>query len=300
MRKRKIVTYVMLFCLTVLMAMGSTLTVNAAAKKVKSMQLQIGSKSMHKKTYSMMQGNKTTLKVSVKPAAAGKKLIYKSSNPSVATVSGKGVIKAKKAGTAKISVTVSGKYKKTTRWLKVKVKSKKSKPKALVVYFSRAGENYNVGNITEGNTEIIAKMIADQTGAKSFRIETVDPYPSDYEKCKERAQREQDTNARPKIKGSVANWDSYDIIFLGYPIWYGDMPMAVYTFMEKYDFSGKTVVPFCTNEGSGLADTKNTITKVCKGAKVKKGLAIQGTVAQKQRSKARTKVQQWISALKIL
>lgn len=169
----------------------------------------------------------------------------------------------------------------------------KNSKKVLVFFFSRTGENYAVGNIEKGNTHIIAEMIAKETGGKLFRIETVKPYPDEYKACVEVAKAEKENNARPEVKGDVKVED-YNIIFLGYPNWWGDMPMAVYTFIEKHNWYGKTVVPFCTHEGSGLSDTERKLKDACKGATVSAGLAIKGTTAQNSQPQALKTVQTWL------
>ncbi len=169
----------------------------------------------------------------------------------------------------------------------------KNSKKVLVVFFSRTGENYAVGNIEKGNTHIIAEIIAKETGGKLFRIETVNPYPDEYKACVEIAKAEKESNARPEIKGEVRVED-YDIIFLGYPNWWGDMPMAVYTFIEKHNWNGKTVVPFCTHEGSGLSGTERKLKDACKGATVSEGLAVKGTTAQNSQPQALKTVQTWL------
>lgn len=169
----------------------------------------------------------------------------------------------------------------------------KNSKKVLVVFFSRTGENYAVGDIEKGNTHIISEMIAEETGGKLFRIETVNPYPGEYKACVDVAQAEKESNARPEVKGDIKVED-YDVIFLGYPNWWGDMPMAVYTFIEKHDWNGKTVVPFCTHEGSGLSGTKRKLKDTCKGATVSEGLTIKGTTAQNSHSQALKTVQAWL------
>lgn len=169
----------------------------------------------------------------------------------------------------------------------------KNSKKVLVVFFSRTGENYAVGNIEKGNTHIVAEMIAKETGGKLFQIETVNPYPDEYKACVEVAKAEKESNARPGIKGNVKVED-YDVIFLGYPNWWGDMPMAVYTFIEKHNWNGKTVVPFCTHEGSGLSGTERKLKDACKGATVSEGLAIKGTTAQNSQPQALKTVQTWL------
>ena len=167
--------------------------------------------------------------------------------------------------------------------------------KSLVVYFSRTGEQYNVGVIEKGNTAIIAEMIAEQTGADTFEIlPKEDNYPTTYSELTDYAKDEQNSNARPAIRDTVENFDQYDTIYLGYPIWWGDLPMICYTFLESYDFSGKTIVPFCTHEGSSDAGTQNKIQSAVPNATVKEVLAIQGQDAQNNQDDVKTKVQDWL------
>ena len=163
----------------------------------------------------------------------------------------------------------------------------------LVAYFSLAGEQYGVGVIEEGNTSIIAHMIAEQTGADLFEIKAVTPYPTSQNKLLEVSQKEKSDNARPEIAGTVDNMDDYDTIFIGYLNWCGDMPMIVYNFLESYELSGKTIVPFCTHGGSGLSNTESTIADIT-GGTMKDGFAIPGTTAQNDRNTARNKVAQWL------
>ncbi len=169
--------------------------------------------------------------------------------------------------------------------------------KVLVAYFSRTGENYGVGVIEKGNTAIIADMIAEQTGGTEFEVATVNAYPDVYSECTEVARQEKEQNARPELKGSLPVLDEYDTIFVGYPIWWSDMPMAMYTFLESYDWHGKTVIPFCTHAGSSLSGTEASIRGVCEGADVKQGLAITGTVAQNNQESARASVTEWLTGL---
>lgn len=163
----------------------------------------------------------------------------------------------------------------------------------LVAYFSLAGEQYGVGVIEEGNTSIIAHMIAEQTGADLFEIEAVTPYPTSHSELLDVSRQEMADNARPEIAGTVDNMDDYDTIFIGYPNWWGDMPMIVYNFLESYDLSGKTIVPFCTHGGSGLSNTESTIADIT-GGTMKDGFAIPGTTAQNDRDTARNEVTQWL------
>lgn len=170
--------------------------------------------------------------------------------------------------------------------------------KILVVFFSHTGENYSVGNISEGNTHIIAKMIGETTGGKLFEIVPEKEYPHDsYDKVVDIAKKEKAEKARPAIKGDIAVED-YDVIFIGYPNWWADMPMPVYTFLEKHNWKGKIVIPFCTHEGSGLSNTEKYISDVCKGATITKGLAVKGSTAQNNREQARKTVNTWLERLK--
>lgn len=165
--------------------------------------------------------------------------------------------------------------------------------KMLVAYFSLAGEQYDVGKIKEGNTSIIAHMIADETKANLFEIKPVTPYPTTHSKLLDISRKEMADNARPEISGTVENMDEYDTIFIGYPNWWGDMPMIVYNFHESYDFSNKTIVPFCTHGGSGLSDTENTIAEITK-ATMADGFEISGSTAQNDRDTARKEVTKWL------
>ena len=169
--------------------------------------------------------------------------------------------------------------------------------KVLVAYFSRTGENYNVGNISKGNTHIIAEMIAEETNGKLFQIKPVKPYPDEYKACVDIAKAEKENKVRPAIKEDIAI-ENYDVIFLGYPNWWGDLPMVVYTFLEKHNWKGKKVIPFCTHEGSGLSGTERLLEQTCKGATIAKGLAIKGTTAQKSQPQALKTVRAWLNKLK--
>ncbi|MGD0817350.1 MAG: flavodoxin [Methanomassiliicoccales archaeon] len=154
-----------------------------------------------------------------------------------------------------------------------------SNSKSLIAYFSRKGNNYVGGSIVNlpiGNTEVIAKKIQELTGSDIFKIKTVRSYPEDYTETTNVAGEEKKENARPELTEKVDDMDSYDVIYLGYPNWWGTMPMALFTFLESYDFSGKTIVPYCTNEGSGMGSSERDIHKLCPNAKVLPGLAIRG------------------------
>ena len=161
--------------------------------------------------------------------------------------------------------------------------------KILVVYYSRTGEEYGLGNITKGNTAIIAELIAQKVSGDLFEIKPVTPYPDDYEECKKVASREKASKARPPFVGDI-DISGYDIIFCGYPIWYGDAPQVVYTFLEGHDFGGKKIVPFCTHGGSGLSSTDQNIMLTCPTAQILQGFAIRGSVAQNNRPQAESTV----------
>lgn len=152
-------------------------------------------------------------------------------------------------------------------------------PKSLSAYFSRKGNNYVGGSIVNlpiGNTEVIARKIQGLTGSDLFQIRTVKPYPEDYTEATRVAQDELSGNARPELTDMVADMDLYGVIYLGYPNWWGTMPMAVCTFLDLYDFSGKTIVPYCTHEGSGLGSSERDIKRLCPTARFFSGLAIRG------------------------
>ena len=152
--------------------------------------------------------------------------------------------------------------------------------KKLVAFYSRADENYFNGSlkyIQVGNTEKAAKIIAQATGSDLFKIEQKNPYAKDYNTCIAQAQRDFQMNARPELAVLPDNLEQYDEIYLGYPNYWGTMPMAVYTFLEAFDFTKKTIHPFCTHEGSGLSSTEKDISNAAHGANVSNGLAITGS-----------------------
>ena len=171
--------------------------------------------------------------------------------------------------------------------------------KTLVAVFSLAGEQYGVGVIEKGNTAIIADMIVEVTEADLFSIEAVTPYPETYDGLLEISQQENQSDTRPAISGTVEDMEQYDRVFIGYPIWWGDMPAIVKGFLESYDFTGKTVIPFCTHGGSGLANTESAIAGIT-GAEMKKGLAVSGATAQNDRDAARTAVTGWLGEVGVL
>lgn len=149
----------------------------------------------------------------------------------------------------------------------------------LVAYFSRTG-----------NTRDVADQIHESVGGDIFEIVAVDPYPLDYDEAVARARREQDDADRPELAREVENMDSYHMVFIGYPNWCGTMPMPVFSFLEGYDFSGKTIMPFCTHEGSRLGRSVKDIGRLCPQANLLAGLAIRGSYAKK----AQDEVSAWL------
>ena len=152
-------------------------------------------------------------------------------------------------------------------------------PRALVAYFSRPGENYHYGGRTWleiGNTEVIAKMIADLSVCDLHRIEAAEPYSGDYDDTVARNVREQQADARPGIANPLQSIDQYDIILLGSPIWNVRTPMIMETFAAGYDFTGTTVYPFVTYAVSGLCATETDYRRSCQGATIGEGIAIRG------------------------
>ena len=167
--------------------------------------------------------------------------------------------------------------------------------KILVAFFSHTGENFFPGGmrfIEKGNTHIAAEMIAEVCGADLFEIKEAEPYSDVYKECAMRAKQELDANARPALESDM-DVSAYDVIFLGYPNWCGTMPMPVWTFLQNHDFAGQTICPFCTNEGSGLANSITDIKKVTSDADVKDGLAIKGSQVQD----AKAPIAEWIQSI---
>lgn len=173
------------------------------------------------------------------------------------------------------------------------------KADAIVIYFSRVGEQYDVGVIEKGNTAIVAEMIAERIGADMFEITPEnDIYPTDnYQELTNIGMDEQRGKARPAVAGDAKNFAEYETVFLGYPIWWGDMPMILYTFLESHDWSGKTVIPFCTHGGSGLAGTDNKIKTAVTAEAVLNGFAVAGRDAQNNQDSVRESVNNWLSKL---
>ena len=171
--------------------------------------------------------------------------------------------------------------------------------KTLIAYYSRADENYFGGAmryVQVGNTEIVCNIMKELLPADSFKIEMKNPYSPVYMTCIDEAKKDLRAKARPELISMPDSIDEYDTIILAYPNYWGTMPMAVFTFLENYDFSGKTILPLCTNEGSGMGGSEHDIKRTCPGATVKSGLAITGSSAANSKSA----VLRWLSANDLL
>ena len=150
----------------------------------------------------------------------------------------------------------------------------------IIIYFSRADENYFGGEyryVEVGNTEVAARMIQHATGAELFKIEPLEPYAADYNTCIAEAKEDLRRKVRPELTAYPESLDGYDTIYLGYPNYWGTAPMHVFTLLERYDFTGKIIRPFCTHEGSAMGHSEIDIQKACPGARVERGLAIYGS-----------------------
>lgn len=153
--------------------------------------------------------------------------------------------------------------------------------RSIIVYYSRTGENYVDGKIVElevGNTEVLAKKIQKYTSSDIIELDPKNPYPNSYQECTEVCKKEYREQARPDLRNEGITLEQYDTIYIGFPNWWGTMPMLIWTFLEKYDVSNKCIIPFCTHEGSGLGDSEGDIKKICPNSNVKKGLAVRGSM----------------------
>lgn len=165
--------------------------------------------------------------------------------------------------------------------------------KTLLAYFSRADENYFGGAmryVKVGNTEIVCNLIKEMIPVESFKIVMRHPYSPVYMTCIDEAKKDLRANARPELVGLPESIADYDTIILAYPNYWGTVPMAVLTFLEAFDFAEKTILPLCTNEGSGMGSSERDIKKCAKGADMKKGLAITGS----QAAQSGKKVEKWL------
>jgi len=181
---------------------------------------------------------------------------------------------------------------KTSKTATTKSTSSKKNGKILVVYFSRK-DGVSGGPLKVGHTKVVADYIQKHTGADEYEIKSATAYPKGYQATADKAQKEQEDNARPKIKGTLPDVSKYDTVFIGAPVWWGEYPMIVRTFMDKVDLSNKTVIPFTTHMGSGLGNTQEQLEEQYPNAKVRDGLGVEGT----QASKSQGDVDQWLNKL---
>lgn len=151
--------------------------------------------------------------------------------------------------------------------------------KVLAAYFSHSG-----------NTRVIANQIHESVGGDIFEIVAINSYPHNYNEVVEQARKELSQKFRPELKTKVANMEPYNMVFVGYPNWWGTIPMPVATFLSEYDFSGKTIVPFCTNEGSGLGRSVSDIKDLCTRSTILDGLAVRGSGVKQ----AQNEVSEWL------
>ena len=173
--------------------------------------------------------------------------------------------------------------------------------KILTVFFSMKGETYMAGgrieNLTMGNTNVCAEFIQKAVGGDLFEIETTKVYSKDHFKMIEEAKDEMQSGEKAQPKHWLSNLEDYDVIFVGYPIWWGTYPPIINTFLEHYNLSGKTIIPFSTSEGSGLLNTVAELREVCKGATVTEALAIRGSQARSSEKKVSDWAKKMISNL---
>lgn len=167
--------------------------------------------------------------------------------------------------------------------------------KTLIAFFSRADENYFDGAmryVKVGNTEIVCQQMGELVKADTLKIEMKNPYSPVYMTCIDEAKADLRANVRPELVSLPASIDEYDTVILAYPNYWGTIPMAVVTFLEAFDFTGKVILPLCTNEGSGMGSSERDISKYAKGAVVKRGLAITGS----QAANSKKAVEKWLKS----
>lgn len=168
--------------------------------------------------------------------------------------------------------------------------------KYLIAYYSRANENYVNGiikNLKIGNTERVAKIIQEKTGGDLFKIIQENPYSKSYNDCIEEARKDQKSNNRPRLVKNIESLDNYDVIYLGYPNYWGTMPMAAFTFLESHNFKDKVIIPFCTHEGSGLGNSLKDIKKICPDAIISNPFDEYGSKVELSKEK----IENWINNL---
>lgn len=167
------------------------------------------------------------------------------------------------------------------------------KGKVLIVFFSHAGENYGVGNIKVGNTKLVADEIQKVTGGDEFEIVADKNYDMPYDALTKLAKEESEKGEKPSFKGEIKNINDYDTVFIGGPIWWGTYPKVMFTFFDKYDLNGKTIIPFTTHEGSGLGSVVEDLKTIYPKATFKEAFSIYGHETRKDLSK----VDKWLKSL---
>lgn len=179
----------------------------------------------------------------------------------------------------------------------VKAASNNKNKKVLVVYFSRTRGVYG-GDLKKGNTARVAEYIQKKTDGDIYEIVPRKSYPNNYERTTEVAQEEQENNARPAIKGKLPNVRKYDTIFIGAPVWWGEYPMVVRTFLDNAkDLNGKTLIPFTTHEGSGLGNTTETLRRQFKKSTVRRGFSVNGNTVKENPRRVQRQVNDWLDDL---
>lgn len=166
--------------------------------------------------------------------------------------------------------------------------------KNLIIYYSRTGYNYTNEGIKElevGNTEVVAKMIQEIVGGDLFKVEPIQEYPNDYNECTNVAKEELKNNVRPELKKYLEDINDYGVIYVGYPNWWGTMPMPMFTQLEKLNLDEKVIMPFCTHEGSKMGNSEDDLKRICQNATVKRGLPIQGSNVKQSKEE----LEKWIN-----
>jgi len=294
--KKRIGSILLAVCMMISILGSSNIPVSAAAKI-----------RLNKTAVTLRVGEKQRL--SLKNIPKNGKVTWTSTSKTKAAVSKKGVVTAKKPGKATIraKLTYKSSGKKRTKNFSCRVtvrKKKQSSGKTLVVYFGTPVQKRNgqvdgissasrtvEGSTYQGNTQYIAELISKETKADLFEIVPQQAYSDIYEEVRDLAQQEQEQDARPAIKNKIKNIAQYDTIYVGYPIWWSDMPQIMYTFFDTYDLSGKNIIPFCTHAGSGLSGTVERIKNLEPQADVYKGLAIYRTDVTDSDSRVKSWIQ---------
>ena len=281
----RFIAMLIMCCLIVCGVHTDAMAKSVRLKNITNVSLKIDNRNVTNKTCNINAGDKKQIVVSALRQNVKKTVQYSSDNKKVVSINRKGVLTAKKEGTANICVTIAAKnYKTKTVWIKVQVTDTSSAKKNIVVYFS-----------STDHTKRVAELIADSTGADIYRIEAVQPYTPadlDYTDSNSRTSKEnRDASARPAIAGKMPSLDEYSNIYIGYPIWHGQAPKIMYSFVEHYNLSGKTVIPFCTSASSGIGTSAANLERAA-GWKSTwlNGRRFSGSVSQSM-------IESWISEL---